>query len=433
MEKRFFTRPSAIERPNPDASSKDEQSNGLSTGYAILLIDDNPEIARAMRIAFEMVGHRLDVAFSPEDAFSRLAMARYDAILLDLNFSAGRKDGDEGLAFLSRIMADDPTARILVITAHSGVRIAVDAMKAGARDFIMKPWRNSELLTKVHAAIANDKGGRQAAPQAPGSSEPLLLVGDSDAIAQVRGAIRRVGPTVASVAITGRSGTGRTLVAELIHAASATSDLPLVKIDLRDPASWARLDDAEGTLLLRHADKLDEIAQAKLIDRLTARVRTIAIIDNPERLTAGLRSRLSVIVIEVPPLRDRGSDAVILARHFALVAATRYGIAAPRLAIAAERLIIEREWHDEVRGLALAIERAVFLSDGNDLQADALAPREPGTEDAQPSIPRFDLGTTEKAIISAALTKYHHNVTQAASALGLSRGALYRRIERYGL
>lgn len=405
----------------------------MSTGLAILLIDDNPAVARAMEIAFRIAGHRIDMAVAPEDAWSRLAARRYDAILLDMNFSAGESSGEEGLACLARIMADDPAACVVVVTAHSGIRIAVAAMQGGARDFVMKPWRNAELVAKTEAAVA--RGGKAAPPPVPAPhDEPARLLGESAAMQRLRDLIRRVGPTPASVTVTGPAGSGRMLTALAIHAASADAATPPVRLDLRDEAAWARLEQGATTAILRHPDRLDPVAQGRLLDRIPATLRCIAIADDPAMLTPALRRRLSTVEMAVPPLAARREDAVLLARHFARLAAARFGRAQPRLTDAAEAMVRATHWPDEVRGLALAIERAVLLAEDGTIDAAALAQPAPvAVAAATTGNGDFDLTDAERAMIEAALREHRHNVTHAATALGLSRGALYRRMARYGL
>lgn len=428
-----FLMPGQSGRPLPDTPSRNGRPEPLSSGATILLVDDNPAVAQAMGIALEIGGHRLTTAASPEEAFSRLAAARYDAVLLDLNFTAGVTGGDEGLACLARIVADDPAACVLVITAHSGVRIAVAAMKAGARDFLMKPWRNAELIAKIEAAIAR---GLPTAPAALPVATPggvARLLGNSATMMAVRDLIRRVGPTTAGVLVTGPSGTGRTLVAQAIHASSAAASTRLDRIDLRDEAAWSRLDAADRTVILRHPDLIDVLAQARLLDQLPAELRCISIADGASSLIPALRRRLATIEIAVPPLREREADTLLLARHFARTAAEQHGRPVPRLTPAAETAILATVWSDEVRGLALVVERAVLLSNG---VIDAAALALPGA--ISPAISpasrtSFDLVDTEKAVIKAALREHRHNVTHAATALGLSRGALYRRMARHGL
>ena len=438
MNTPFSHDPAESDRSAPDAPSEngrsDPPSSPPSTALAILVIDDNPRIAESLAIAIDLAGHQLDVAQGPEDGFSRLAARRYDAILLDLNYAAGRTDGAEGLAMLDRLLADDPGACIIVITAHSGIRLAVAAMQAGARDFVMKPWRNAELIAKIELAAR-----RRAAPRDhvinEGKAEPARLLGDSPVIAHVRDLIRRVGPTMAGVVVTGPSGVGRGLIAAALHAASHAAGRPMPRIDVRDPLAWNRLDGAEGgtSWLLRHPDRLDEVTQARLLDRLRPEDRYIAIADDPRAIMPALARRIAAVEIVAPSLAERREDVPLLARHFARIAAERHGLPPPRFTPAAEALLATAHWPDEARGLAAAIERALLLGEQGVIEAALLAP--PAAQNMAPATSRanFDLDESERAMIEAALVQHHHNVTQAAQALGLSRGALYRRMARHGL
>ncbi|WP_235515981.1 MULTISPECIES: sigma-54-dependent transcriptional regulator [unclassified Sphingomonas] len=405
-----------------------------SSPRAILLIEDDPVVSRTTEILFRLAGHVLEIAADPATAYSMLARRRYDAILLDMNFTAGRADGKEGLACLARIVADDPHACVVVITAHSGIRIAVTAMQAGARDFIMKPWRKDDLLGKVDAAIRRSVGGGSAhRPAAIGPSGGSALIGTSTAIERVRALVRRVGPTIASVCVTGASGTGRSLVAEALHAASADAGTKPRRIDVTDSDQLSALDDATGTIVLCHADRLDPQAQVRLLQRLMPRLRCITIVDAVAPLSPALRRRLCTIEIPVPPLAERRDDAVLLARHFASVAGETYGYPAPRLTPAAEAFVAIADWPDEVRGLALAIERAVLLSDDGLIDVAAIRPTTLVANAGGKTAPAFGMQDAEKLMIEAALKEHRHNVSRAAAALGLSRGTLYRRMAQHGL
>lgn len=419
----FPTSPSGTDRPATNTPS----GNGHPEALSILLIDDNPAVARALEIAFSIAGHKLTTAVSPADGYSLLSERRFDAILLDMNFTPGRSDGDEGLACLTRLLADDPGACVVVITAHSGIRIAVAAMQAGARDFVMKPWRNAELIAKVEAAIARGRATPPSGSTSP--AEPVRLLGESAAMERLRGQIRRFGPSGAGVAVTGAPGSGRMLAALALHAASGDADAPL-RIDVRDGDAWGRLDAQPATAILRHADLLDPIAQARLLDRLPTTTRCIAIVDGSAALSPALRRRIATVEVAVPPLAVREGDAVLLARHFARLAAERFGRPGLTLGKAAEATVAATHWPDEVRGLALAVERAVLLSEGDTIDAAALA-----VPEAAPAVvaDTFALDDAERAMIEAALRRHGHNVTHAAAALGLSRGALYRRMARHGL
>lgn len=436
----FSSNGDAGDRPAADTLSGSGQSGGASSGKAhrsILLIDDRPEVARAMEIAFRMAGHDLTVATDPEAAHSRLARARFDAIVLDLNFTPGRSDGSEGLACLERIVAGDPLACVVVLTAHGGIRTAVAAMQAGARDFAVKPWKNADLISKVEAAIGREPISATAptARQGDGGGAPPRLLGESHAIVGLRELVRRVGPTGAGVAITGPSGSGRTLCALAVHAASAEAGAEPLRLDLRDDDALDLIADARGTIILRHPDRLDEVAQDRLAARFPAAARPIAIAESVAALTPALHRRLATMELPMPPLAERREDIPLLARHFLADAAERFGRAAPRLTEAAEAALRDADWPDEVRGLALAMERAALLAEDGTVAAAAVSlPSRPSPTTNAPQTDRsFDLDRSERAMIAAALAEHHHNVSHAARALGLSRGALYRRMERHGL
>ncbi|MDJ0276742.1 response regulator [Sphingomonas sp. 2R-10] len=403
------------------------QSDAASSGLSVLLVDDNASIAESIALAVRLGGHRIDGATGPEEALSRMAAARYDVILLDMNYAPGRTDGAEGLALLARILTEEPGAAIVVITAHSGVRIAVEAMRAGARDFIMKPWRNADLLARIASAATP----RALAAATPAPLEPARLLGDSAAIDRLRALLRRIGPTSAGVVVTGPAGSGRGLTAAALHAASAHAARPLPAIDLRDDMAWDAIDAHAPVLLLRHPDRLGDVAQARLLARLGPDTRCIAIADHAGAIAPALARRIATVEIAVPPLVARDGDALLLARHFARVAAARHGRPVPAFTAAAEVRILSGPWADEVRGLAAAVERAVLLGDGDTIDAALLAPASVAAV-AEPAI-RFDLEGNERAVIEAALREHHHNVSHAATALGLSRGALYRRMARHGL
>jgi DNA-binding NtrC family response regulator len=208
-------------------------------------------------------------------------------------------------------------------------------------------------------------------------------------------------------------------------------------IDVRDPAAWDRMDLPRGTVILRHPDLLDSVAQERLADRIPAGVRPIGIGDGTSPLIPRLRARLATIELALPPLEGRGEDALLLARHFARDAAARHGRPAVPFTASAEAMILSTRWPDEVRGLQQAVERAILLDDTGVIDAAALAPRlvqaVAATAPAAAAPLGVSLEESERVMIEAALRRHHHNVSHAAAALGLSRQALYRRMERYGL
>jgi len=433
------------DRPGSDTLSETGQSGTVSSlaGHSILLIDDNAEVASAAKIAFRMAGHALDWAESAQAAYSTLARRRFDAIILDLNFSPGKADGAEGLECLDRILADDPGACVVVLTAHGGMRTAVSAMQAGARDFTVKPWSNADLIARVEAAIERGSIVSVQVPASPPASSPEAmpkLLGESAPMVALRDVIRRVAPTAAGVAITGPAGSGRTLAAHVLHGLSAHAGEEPMRIDVRDEDQWQQLSTHTGSVILRHVDQIDDMAQERLLSALHTELRTLAIAESLTGIAQALLPRIAVVEVAVPPLASRGDDVTLLARHFLSAAAERYQRPEARLSEAALQAIENAKWPDEVRGLAVAMERALLLANGDELGPEALAqapaPTPTATQSSASGAPnddRFDLERTEKALIEAALKEHGHNISHAAGALGLSRAALYRRMERYGL
>jgi DNA-binding NtrC family response regulator len=406
-----------------------------SNDSSILLIEDNPSVAMALEIALKVAGFDLDIAAGPEQAMSRLAQRQYRAILLDLNFSPGASDGTEGLACLRRIVRDNPDACVVVLTAHGGIRIAVTAMQEGARDFVVKPWRNADLIEKIESAVARGTSKRLVTPEhSTRNLTTSAILGESQAIERVRELIKRVGPTPADVAISGPGGSGKMLAAMAILAASPLSGKEPAQYDFREPFQPDAFRAIGEVAILKYPNRLEEVTQERLARLLPDCVRCISIVDGVPSLSPALLRRLATAHLRIPPLSERGDDAVVLARHFVDRAAVRFGRRLVILSPEAEAVIRQSTWPDEVRGLALSIERAVLLATSDSIDAAALRPADDRlVELMEPVRGGYHLDEAERIIISAALREHHYNVTHAASALGISRGALYRRMERYGL
>lgn len=415
-----------------------------SSAPRILLIDDDRDVHQAVAVMLERAGIGMMGAASPEEAYSLLERHRADAILLDLNFTRGRTHGEEGFGALARLLGDDPNAAIVVITGHSGVRIAVAAMRAGAFDFVMKPWRNADLIDRMRAAIAHRKRQDEimALQRADGSlTDAPRLLGASTGIEQVRDLIRRVALTSANVLVSGPAGSGRSLAARAIHNSSARTVGELVEIealaaaDPGDAAAGADLARAVGgTLLLRHADMLNTSAQTRLTSRLPQDMRVIATAASTATLSPAFRARIGTVEITMPPLARRRGDALLLAQHFARAAEERHGKPVRAFTADAEALIAVTIWPDDVRGLASAVERAVVLSEGGPIGIEQLgiAPAAESAADAA-NVPGLSLEQSERLLVEAALKRHGFNISRAADDLGLSRAALYRRMAKHGL
>ena len=448
-----------------------------------VVVDDDPDIALAARLALRDLFERVETLRSPAELLPLLKKESPDAILLDLNFERGATNGREGLDFLGRIMEQEPDAAVVIITAHGAVSIAVEALKAGASDFVAKPWSNERLAATVRSAAAlrrsridaRTERGR-ASELAPSSETPLL--GKSPAMERVRTLIDRAAPTDANVLILGENGTGKEIVAREIHRLSRRSSHPLVSVDLGATAESlfeselfghvkGSFTGAEGDRIgrLKAADKstlfLDEIGnlplhlQPKLLTALEQRevvpvgankpipidVRVVAATNasadtlaDEKRFRQDLLFRLNTIEIELPPLRERREDVPILLDHYLSLYARKYDKPQRELPNHVLDVLVRHDWPGNVRALRHAAERAVIMADGDRYHIDDF-PLPQRSEAASLAVvgDSLNLDQLERQMIERALRMHHFNVSLAASELGLSRGALYRRMEKHGL
>ncbi|MBX9732319.1 MAG: response regulator [Sphingomonas sp.] len=410
----------------------------MSTESHILVIDDDIDIVRAARLLLVRHGIRVSTAANPAAAWVVLASERIDVILLDLNFVRGHTSGEEGFAMLDRLIAADRHAVVIVVTGHSGIAVAVQAMRSGATDFVIKPWHNERLLATVERGIALRQAKLEIAAAAPVTDE--LLLGDSAAVEHARDIITRVAPTTASILAHGPAGTGKSLVARLIHRGSSHVDGPLVTLDAAtaDAAMIAAQAAAAagGTLVIDHIDRLSRTHGADLTKAVSAaRIVATTRLDRTELSRAigeDLIDRVGTIDITLPPLGHRTDDTLLLARHFLALFAYRHGKPPKALNDDAVLAIITGHWPDNVRGLRQAMERAVLLAGGDSYTPDDFL-LSPGATPDHPRAPDLSLARNEQDLISAALGRHAFNVSRAAAELGLTRAALYRRMARYGL
>ena len=448
-----------------------------------VVVDDDPDIGLAARLALRDLFERVETLDSPAALLPLLKEETPDAILLDLNFERSATDGREGLDYLARIMEQDPDAAVVIITAHGAVSVAVEAIKRGASDFVAKPWSNERLAATVRSAAAlrsskidaRIERGR-ASELAPTSETPLI--GKSSAMQRVRDLIERAAPTDANVLILGENGTGKEIVAREIHRLSRRSELPLVSIDLGATTETlfeselfghvkgaftgavgeriGRLKAADGsTLFLDEIGNLPLHLQPKLLTALEQRevvpvganrslpidVRVIAATNIPEdqltderRFRQDLLFRLNTIEIHLPPLRERRYDIADLLDHYLSLYARKYERPARTMPKGVLEALLGHSWPGNVRALRHAAERAVIMADGNEYSlADFPLPNS-GQSPVVPVIGEsLNLDQFERQMIERALRMHHFNISLAATELGLSRGALYRRMEKYGL
>ena len=428
---------------------------------SVLFVDDDPDVLATAGLLLTRRGYRMRAARGPEEALSQVAAEAPDVILLDLNFSPRAVSGEEGLRLLHDLLRCDPRAAVVVVTGHSGVNVAVAAMRSGAADFVMKPWSNSRLVVAVEDALRKRRAGSrqpsaEAGETAAAEREPALMLGASAAIGRVRELAARAARTPAAVLVHGEPGTGKSLLARAIQAEAGPAR-PFAVLDLRaapagaqEEAAFLEREGAAAFAQARGGDLvLDEIGwlSPSLQGRLAALlggpagvdVRTIALtarpraeLEGPQAVRPDLLYRLSTLEIAAPSLRERREDIPVLAGHFLRLYAHRYGRPERPLSVEAERMCAAGVWPGNVRALKQAIERGVILSDGPEvelqgLQAAAEAPA-PAPTPAAPT-----LAHTEKALIEAALKRHSFNVSRAARDLDLTRAALYRRMAKHGL
>ena len=444
----------------------------------ILIADDQPDVLEALRLLLKGEGYQIDTVDSPAAALSALEQRDYDVVLIDLNYARDTTSGEEGLELLARIHAADDSLPVVVMTAWGSVKLAVDAMRRGARDFVEKPWDNDRLSTimrtQTELGRALRRASRLEAQTRVNQDGGPLLIADSPAMQPVLQIIARVGPSDANVLITGENGTGKGVVAQALHAVSARGNRPMVTINAGGVSEGVfeselfghmkgsftdakqdrvgRFELADGSTLF-----LDEIAnvplsqQQKLLrvletgefERLgssrtrKADVRLISATnaDPHAEVAAGrfrqdLLFRLNTIEIRLPPLRDRREDLPRLAKHFLSLHAQRYRKAITGFDPAALTALLEHRWPGNVRELDHAIERAVLMAPGNVVHLSDLGLRANASDPGAGRLEEMSLEDVEAFLIQKAMTRYG-NVSHAAKALGLSRSALYRRLERY--
>jgi DNA-binding NtrC family response regulator len=448
-----------------------------------VIVDDDPDIALAARLALRDLFKEIATLPSPLGLADFVKSRSPDAILLDLNFERAATDGSEGLDYLGRVMKSDPEAAVVIITAHSAVSVAVEAIKRGASDFVAKPWSNERLAATVRSADALRRTKLEARLERGRTSELALngetpLLGESDAMQRVRALIDRAAPTDANVLILGENGTGKEIIAREIHRKSRRGDQPIITIDLGATAEslfdselfghskgaftgaasdrMGRLKAADrSTLFLDEIGNLPLHLQPKLLTALEQRqvvpvgsnrpvaidVRVVAATNlPPERLSDETRFRqdllfrLNTIEIHLPPLRARRADIPVLLDHYLKLYERKYDRPERLVPVEVMDALVKHDWPGNVRALRHAAERAVIMADGTGYRLeDFPLPARPEGALISLTSGSLNLDQLERQMIERALRMHHFNISLAASELGLSRGALYRRMEKYGL
>ncbi|WOJ94776.1 sigma-54 dependent transcriptional regulator [Congregibacter variabilis] len=457
----------------------------------LLIVDDDEDILVAGRLLLRRYFAEVITCSRPADIESLMQEHEFDAILLDMNFSPGESSGQQGFFWLRRILELDAQAVVVLITAHGGVDIAVDAMKLGATDFIAKPWQNEKVVATVTASAKLRRSLREGRKLQQANQELAQLsavagqpmLGNSSAMRSVHTLIERSAPTDANVLVLGENGTGKELVARALHQHSKRSEKIFVSVDLGAIAESlfeselfghmkgaftdardnriGRFQAAEGgTLFLDEIGNLPLHLQAKLLTVLEQRqvtpvgankavaidVRVIAATNVPRetladenRFRQDLLFRLNTVEIMVPPLRERREDIALIVDYYLASYARKYSKPQPVVAHEAMTAILADDWPGNVRALRHAIERAVILAPTDELSVQdfhlPLSKTARSEPHASAASDNEDLNLTrmEKQAIELALRKHQFNISHAARELGLTRAALYRRMEKHGI
>lgn len=451
----------------------------VNSAPRILVADDQPDVGEALRLLFKAEGWRSEVVTSPRQVLEAVTRQEFDLLLADLNYTRDTTSGQEGLDLLAHVLTIDPSLPVVVMTAWASVEVAVEAMRRGARDFVQKPWENARLLSIVRNQIALRRalreGERLAAATAVQHGPGPILVAQAPSMRPILELVKRVGPSDATVLITGENGTGKGVIAAALHAASPRASRPFISVNMGGLSETlfeselfghvrgaftdaktdrvGRFEMAEGGSLF-----LDEIAnvlggqQTKLLRVLETRtfervgssrtqqadLRLIAATNADLRaeVAAGrfrqdLLFRLNTIEIHLPPLRDRREDLEPLAHFFLQQLRRRYRKDIVGFEPAALAALQAHSWPGNVRELGHAVERAVLLTPGTQIRAVDL-----GLASGRETAPRLEdmsLEEVERFLIKQTLARCGGNAMKAAEQLGLSRSAFYRRLEKYGL
>ena len=446
----------------------------------VLIADDQPDVLEALRLLLKGEGYKIDSAGSPAAILEAIDGDEYDAVLMDLNYARDTTSGQEGLDLLSQMRAHDQTLPVVVMTAWGSVEVAVEAMRRGARDFVQKPWENARLLTilRTQVELARALRRQQTLEAENRSLKPdvrPLLIAEAVSMRPVLELISRVGPSEANVLVTGENGSGKGTVAQAIHAVSARAGKGLVTVNAGGLSEGVFESELFGHVKGAFTDaKTDRVGRFELADGgtlfldeianvpLNLQPKLLRIIETGDfervgssrtrhvnvrivsatnsnlgeevasgRFRQDLLFRLNTIEIQLPPLRERWEDIPALATHFLKQHAQRYRKNLTGFEPSALQALLDHPWPGNIRELDHAVERGVLMAQGTAIRVGELGLRI--DRDATSRIEDMSLEDVEGFLIKKAMARFDGNVSQAAKALGLSRSALYRRLQRYGL
>jgi DNA-binding NtrC family response regulator len=447
---------------------------------AVLIIDDDVDILTAVRLLLKGEVREVVTEKNPENIRSILSRQAFDVILLDMNYNSSINTGNEGFFWLNKIRMWSPEAAVIMITAYGDIDLAIRSLKEGAADFMVKPWHNHKLLSTIGDVCR--KGATRNGDGRLGTGKPLSppvdLLGESLPMQEIFYKVQKIAPTDANILILGENGTGKDGIAKAIHEQSLRAGKPFIKVDvgaLTDSLFESELfghkkgaftdarDDREGlieaanggTLFLDEIGNITLYQQAKLLSVLQNRQVTrlgsntpvpvdirlvcatnvpMSELANENRFRKDLVYRINTVEIIMPPLRKRGKDIILLARFFNQTYSSKYLKPTLQFTPEASDKLLAYHFPGNVRELQYAIERAVIMSDGDVLEASDIlfSPLESVSREHD-TAPDTNLGTVEKNTILSVIEKNGGNISKAAKELGITRTALYRRLNKYDI
>ena len=441
----------------------------------ILVVDDNAGIRSALNILLPMRFAEVELIASPKVLMETMRQFQPDAVLLDMNFETDINTGNEGLFWLSELKRDFPDVEVVLFTAYADIALAVEGMKRGAFDFVVKPWDNAKLLATLEEAC---KRHRKAATNEVTNATPPMQWGKSEAMKNLRHMVGMAAPTDATVLILGENGTGKDVLANEIHRLSNRSAKPMVSVDIG--AITETLFESEmfghvkGAFTDAHADHIGKFEQANgstlFLDEignipLTQQAKLLRVIQNRTitrvgdtrpipidirlicatnmdlakmvkegRFREDLYYRINTMVLQLPPLRERKDEIVSLSELFIKQYAAKYHRSANSLSDEARKLLLRCRWSGNIRELQGCIEKAVIYSESEQIQAADLQIRASELmEEKTPKLKNETLESAEEQVIRNAMRQYNGNLTLVAKALKISRPTLYSRLKKYGI
>jgi DNA-binding NtrC family response regulator len=445
---------------------------------SILIIDDDTDVLTAVRLLLKTEVKAVVTEQNPENIRSILSKQDFDLIMLDMNFTSSINTGNEGLFWLKKIKEFGSDADVIMITAYGDIDLAVRSLKEGACNFMVKPWHNEKLIEALKETLSCKGKAASSKQVSPTSVIGNELLGNSEVMNDIFFKIEKIAPTDANILILGENGTGKDLIAKAIQQHSLRVKKPFVKVDVgaltdsifeselfghKKGAFTGATEDREGrfesanggTLFLDEIGNISLVQQAKLLSVLQNRQVTrlgsnvpkdidirlicatnvpLADLANESRFRKDLIYRINTVEIMVPPLRKRQEDIILLAKHFAKIYAGKYLKPVPTLDSKAIEKLKQYSFPGNVRELQYTMERSVIMSDGDVLTAADLI-FSPIENNAQSAIENenvaLHLGTMEKNTILKVIDKHNGNISKAAKELGLTRTALYRRLNKY--